>query len=935
MVGSRHEVHPQLLRKRADQRDHQVLAQARHLPGERVALDAVQGGDREVHRDAVGRGSRLELVGQRERQVALVPAVRVVGLVDGGDARVDQHLRVEGEQVGLALPGALPPRVEVRTRDDVCPDARVVEVEQRVLVDEDVAAAGAVLELLDLLEQRAVLREEPVTGLPLAVDEGVPDEQLAGHRRVDLAVGHEPVGDEGHAVQRHALVGHDGRALLGPVRLGPGPLHEVLAEPFGPLRPDRRVDPPPETGGLHQLGGHHQLRLLLEQAGPGEDREAGVARAEVVAPVGVAQPDVREQPGQQRLVDRVGVRGVGGVSHVELELLGHLTQLRLELLPLADAEIVEVLRLAHAPERARRQGALLLPDVAPQVRQRHEVRGLVAEPRVCLVRLGPEVRRPLAWVLDGERGGDDQHLPQAAEPVGLDDHPRETRVDREYDELATEPGQPAAWVLLAGVEGAELLEELDAGLHVPLVRRVDEREAGHVTEAQGGHLEDDRGEVGPEDLGVGELRPALEVLLRVQPDADAGLDPAAPALALVGRRLADRLDRQALHLGAERVARDAGEAGVDDVADARDGQRRLGDVRRQHHPALGVALEHLVLLGAGEPGVQRHDVELVHGPLRPDLAQHVGGVPDLLLPREEHQDVAGALVDELLDRLDDRLGLVLDHDLTLSADVGVVVRLLDQRPVAELDRVGTPRDLDDRRRGAVRSREVLREPLGVDGGRGDDHLEVRPLRQQLLEVPDDEVDVEAALVGLVDDQGVVGREHPVVLQLVEQDAVGHQLDQGVRARLVGEPDLVAHGAAELGAELLGDPLGDASRGDPAGLGVTDQTVHATTELEADLGKLGGLPRPGLAGDDHDLVVPDGGGDVLAPLGDGEVRRVVDRRHQRLAGLDLLGGEPVASLLRPPAPVVAVARRDGGAYPGCRRSAARSPGYDAPANRPQT
>ena len=49
------------------------------------------------------------------------------------------------------------------------------------------------------------------------------------------------------------------------------------------------------------------------------------------------------------------------------------------------------------------------------------------------------------------------------------------------------------------------------------------------------------------------------------------------------------------------------------------------------------------------------------------------------------------------------------------------------------------------------------------------------LREQLLEVAEDEVDVQAALVCLVDDQRVVAAQHPVALDLGEQDAVGHHL----------------------------------------------------------------------------------------------------------------------------------------------------------------
>ena len=71
-----------------------------------------------------------------------------------------EHRGVEGEQVGVRAPGLLPPGVEVRAADHLGADPRVVEVEQRVLVDHEVATAGAVLELLGLLEQPEVLAVE-------------------------------------------------------------------------------------------------------------------------------------------------------------------------------------------------------------------------------------------------------------------------------------------------------------------------------------------------------------------------------------------------------------------------------------------------------------------------------------------------------------------------------------------------------------------------------------------------------------------------------------------------------------------------------------------------------------------------------------------------------------------------------------------------------
>ena len=56
-----------------------LLAQRGHLPGELVATQAREHVDRHVHGDAVVGGTRLEPVGQRQRQVARLPGVRPVG----------------------------------------------------------------------------------------------------------------------------------------------------------------------------------------------------------------------------------------------------------------------------------------------------------------------------------------------------------------------------------------------------------------------------------------------------------------------------------------------------------------------------------------------------------------------------------------------------------------------------------------------------------------------------------------------------------------------------------------------------------------------------------------------------------------------------------------------------------------------------------------
>ena len=566
-------------------------------------------------------------------------------------------------------------------------------------------------------------------------------------------------------------------------------------------------------------------------------------------------------------MDAVGV-GVDGVQR-HAGVAGRGTQLAVQVLPLADAQEVQELLAQHPAEPVARQRLPLLVDVVPEVAEGEEV-GAVgvdgraargprpAEAAVLLVGGLAVFGGPLPRVLDREGGGDDEHLAQAAVAVGLDEHAAQPRVDRQRGERAADGCQTAG-----AVERTQLVQQREAVGDGTGVGRVDERERRDVAQLQRDHLQHDGREVGPQDLGVGELRARVEVVLGVEADADAVRDAATPPGPLVGAGLGDLLDRQPLHLEPARVAGDPRGARVDHVVDARHRQRRLGDVGGEHDAAAGVRLEHPLLLGDREPRVERHDLGVAEAP----LAEGLGRLADLPLARQEHEDVAPLPVDvafalQLGDGVADRVEQV-------AIRVGVRVVRVDDRPVAHLDREAAPGDLDDG------GGEVLGEALHVDRRRGDHDLEVGAAGEQLGQVAEDEVDVEAALVGLVDDQRVVLQQRAITRQLGEQDAIGHQLDQRVLADLVGEPDLPADGVAQLGGQLLGDAGGDGAGGQAAGLGVPDHAAHAAAQLQADLRDLRGLARARLAGDDHDLVLADRGGDVVAPRADRQRRGIGD------------------------------------------------------------
>src|SRR6266705_6117015 len=80
------------------------------------------------------------------------------------------------------------------------------------------------------------------------------------------------------------------------------------------------------------------------------------------------------------------------------------------------------------------------------------------------------------------------------------------------------------------------------------------------------------------------------------------------------------------------------------------------------------------------------------------------------------------------------------------------------------------------------------------------------------------------------------------------------------------------------SDLVRDPLRHAAGRDPAGLGVADLAGYAAAEFEADLRQLRGLAGPGLASDDHYLVIPDDLGDLVLQLADRKLRWIRDHGH---------------------------------------------------------
>ena len=162
--------------------------------------------------------------------------------------------------------------------------------------------------------------------------------------------------------------------------------------------------------------------------------------------------------------------------------------------------------------------------------------------------------------------------------------------------------------------------------------------------------------------------------------------------------------------------------------------------------------------------------------------------------------------------------------------------------------------------------EEARHTLDVER-RGSDHqFQIRAARQQPLEHTEQQVDVERALVRLIDDERVIAPQGGVRAEFGEQQAIGHQDQPGRRRDPIGEAHSKSHRHADAFAELLGDARGQRPGGEPARLGVRDQPQRSQPEFKADLRQLGALAGTRITRHDDDLIFLQGGGDVGAPVG---------------------------------------------------------------------
>ena len=280
-----------------------------------------------MHGHAVVGGARLEAVGHRQRDVAVLP--------DDRAARRPARRRAAGRR-GSASAGAdrrgAPSSTSRRSGGPIRPRPGFAcrRTRRSLVADEQVAPSGALLELGQGFRSAAcVVAEEVVPGVPVTLDRrGDRIEGLAGHGGSTLAVADPPTGS---AAIRTASPARRPSPHLVRVPLGLAvacATTEMRGQRFDVFRIDRARRSERRGGLVSDLGPPRPSSGagVASASNRGLCTNLRVARPGILARVPLSQPDMGEQTGHSAACTLAGSAGrlrIGG-----LPTRGHVAMLR-------------------------------------------------------------------------------------------------------------------------------------------------------------------------------------------------------------------------------------------------------------------------------------------------------------------------------------------------------------------------------------------------------------------------------------------------------------------------------------------------------------------------------------------------------------------------------------------------------------------------------
>ena len=465
-----------------------------------------------------------------------------------------------------------------------------------------------------------------------------------------------------------------------------------------------------------------------------------------------AKPKLAQEAREQRLVDTLR-RGVFSAK-APAQALHSEAKLAVERSPLPHPQIRQELALQRLAKGGGGQRFSLHLQPAPQGQQGEEIGALIPPLGVGLVRSLLLIRGSVPYVGLGQPRDNGQHGLEHVPLLRRHEHAPKLGIQRKFRQRPAHGGQAPEFI-----EGLKLLQQTPTVRQGLRLRGLKEGKGFRVPEVQLLHAEHHGGEVRAANLRIGKRGARLEIGRLEEAEAHPWSQAPAAARALGGAGLGNRLHGQTLKLRAIAVAGNSGQPAIDDVADTRHGQGGFRDVRGQHDAPRAPGIKDSLLVRIRKPGIEGQHLCAAEGL---GIPQHLGRIANISLPRQKYEHVPS------IGRR--RLALSLQAINRLQSGKKPLLHppLLREGQVFHGNREGASRNLNDRRWNGlsilVGFGEVRRKALQIDGGRSDDELEIGTPGQQPREVPQKEVDIQAALMGLIDDQAIIGTKLRVPLR---------------------------------------------------------------------------------------------------------------------------------------------------------------------------
>ena len=316
-------------------------------------------------------------------------------------------------------------------------------------------------------------------------------------------------------------------------------------------------------------------------------------------------------------------------------------------------------------------------------------------------------QRAFAWVLNRQSRHDYQHFLHAIVFFCRQQHSADFRVNGQPCHLFAELGQ-----LILLIDGTQLQQHLKTIVDITLIRRFKKWKRGHIAQLQRGHAQNHRRQIAADDFGVGKRGALVKVFFRIQTHGHTSRYTTASTGTLACRRLRDFFHMQLFDFGTRGIAFHPRQTGIDDIFNARHGERSFGHVGRQHNAAFVARwVKNFVLLSIGQTRKQRQDFVIA---AQRRFAQGFSGLADFAFARQKHQNIAFAITRQFISGIDNGIG---------QLDFGFVFIDLMQRAIQDFHRKSAAAHFQHRR-----AAEMLGKTLGINRGRGDDDFQIRAAR---------------------------------------------------------------------------------------------------------------------------------------------------------------------------------------------------------------